>query len=107
MLLKKKASQTKQAIKSLGLSPNEEPLVYYVTLTSVDKFGFPEYPTGLFDQFTKKSMKKQNIIPITIFDLEKDLMTSPHYNTLDYTTPDNTTPDHTTLHHTQMIYCGI
>ena len=76
VLLKKKAGQTKEAIKSLGLSPNEEPLVYYVTLTSVDKFGFPEYPTGLFDQFTKKTMKKQDIIPITLFDLEKDFKKS-------------------------------
>ena len=79
MLLKKKASQTKWAIKSLGLSPNEEQLVYYVTLTSVDKFSFPEYPTGLFEQFTEKSMKEQDIIPITIFELEKDFKKS-NYN---------------------------
>jgi hypothetical protein len=72
VLLKKKASKTKQSIKSLGLSPNEEPPVFYVTLTSCDRYGFPEYPIGLFDQFTKKSMKKQDIIPITIFDLESD-----------------------------------
>ena len=69
MILRKKAISTKEHIKSQGLPPNETPSVYYVTLTSCDKYGRPEFPTCFFDSATKKSFKKHDIKVITVHDL--------------------------------------
>ena len=81
MILRKKALSTKEYIKSQGLPPNETPNVYYVTLTSCDKYGKPEFPTSFFDSATKKSFKKHDIQVITVHDLLQDF--KKHYKTWD------------------------
>ena len=81
MILRKKAISTKEDIDSQGLPPNETPNVYYVTLTSCDKYGKPEFPTSFFDSATKRSFKKHDIEVITVHDLLQDF--KKHYKAWD------------------------
>lgn len=71
MILRRKAISTKQQIDSQGLLPNQSPKVYFVALTSCDKYGRPEFPTCLFDASTKRSFKK-GVQVITVHDLVQD-----------------------------------
>ena len=72
MILRKKAISVKEHIDSRGKYSNEAPRVYYVTLTSCDKFGRPELPVSFFDGATKRSFKKHDIQVITVHDLVVD-----------------------------------
>ena len=72
MILRKKAISVKALIDSQGYLPNEAPSVYYVALTSCDKYGRPELPVGFFDGATKRSFKKHDIQVITVHDLLVD-----------------------------------
>ena len=72
VILRKKAILVKEHIDSQGKYPNEAPRVYYVTLTSCDKFGRPELPVSFFDGATKRSFKKYDIQVITVHDLVVD-----------------------------------
>ena len=69
MILRKKAISVKEHVDSLGNHPNEAPSVYYVILTSCDKFGRPEFPVSFFDSVTKRSFKKYDIKVLTVHDL--------------------------------------
>ena len=86
MILRKKAISTKEHIDRQGFAGNPKfqlipPKVFYVTLTSCDKYGKPEFPTSFFDSATKKSFKKHNIEVITVHDLLQDF--KKHYKTWD------------------------
>ena len=72
MILRKKAISVKEHIKSQGYPPNEAPKVFYVALTSCDKYGRPELPVSFFDGATKRSFKKHDIQVITVHDLIVD-----------------------------------
>ena len=72
MILRKKAISVKALIDSQGYLPNEAPSVYYVALTSCDKYGRPELPVGFFDGATKRSFMKHDIQVITVHDLLVD-----------------------------------
>ena len=72
MILRKKAISVKEHIDSQGNYPNEAPSVYYVTLTSCDKYGKPDFPVSFFDGATKRSFKKHDIRVITVHDLVID-----------------------------------
>ena len=72
MILRKKAISVKEKIDSQGYPPNNAPTVYYVALTSCDKYGRPELPVGFFDGATKRSFKKHDIQVITVHDLLVD-----------------------------------
>ena len=76
MILRRKALSTKQHIDSQGLPPNRSPNVYFVALTSCDKYGRPEFPTCLFDASTKRSFTKDGIQVITVHDLVQDFKKS-------------------------------
>ena len=76
VLLRKKAISTKQFIDSQLLPPNQAPNVYYVTLTSCNKYGRPEFPVCLFDGSTKQNMSKHGIQVITVKDLLDDFKQS-------------------------------
>ena len=68
----KKAISVKEHIDSQRNYPKEASSVYYVTLTSCDKFGRPELPVSFFDGATKRSFKKHDIQVITVYDLVVD-----------------------------------
>ena len=72
MILRKKAISVKALIDSQGNLPNEAPSVYYVALTSCDRYGRPELPVSFFDGATKRSFKKHDIQVITVHDLLVD-----------------------------------
>ena len=72
MILRKKAISVKEHIDFRGNYPSEASSVYYVTLTSCDKFGRPEFPVSYFDGATKRSFKKHDIQVITVHDLVVD-----------------------------------
>ena len=76
VLLRKKAISVKESISSQALPPNEEPNVYFVTLTSCDKYGRPEFPTCLFDGATKRNLKEHGIQVITVHDLLQEFQKS-------------------------------
>ena len=76
MILRKKAISVKENIDSQGSYPNVAPSVYYVTLTSCDKYGKPESPVSFFDVATKRSLKKHDIQVITVHDLAIDFKTA-------------------------------
>ena len=62
----------KEYIDSQEYPPNEAPNVFYVVLTSCDKYGRPEFPVTFFDRATKRSFKKHDIQVITVLDLFND-----------------------------------
>ena len=70
--MRRKAISTKQQIDSQGLPPDRSLNVYFVALTSCDKYGRPEFPTCLFDASTKRSFVKDGIQVITVYDLFLD-----------------------------------
>ena len=72
MILRKKAISVKEHIDAQGLPPNEAPDVFYIALTSCDKYGRPELPVSFFDGATKRSFKKHDIQVITVHDLLVD-----------------------------------
>ena len=72
VILRKKAISVKEHIDSQGLSSDEAPSVFYVALTSCDKYGRPELPVSFFDGATKRSLMKHNIQVITVHDLVLD-----------------------------------
>ena len=69
MILRKKAISVKEHIDSQEYPPNEAPNVFYVVLTSCDKYGRPELPVSFFDGATKRSFKRQDIQVVTVHDL--------------------------------------
>ena len=80
VLLRKKAISTKQFIDP-NQPPNQAPNVYYVTLTSCDKYGRPEFPVCLFDGSTKKNLKKHGIQVLTVKDLQEEFrQICPHWD---------------------------
>ena len=62
----------KEHIDSREYPPNEAPNVFYVVLTSCDKYGRAEFPVSFFDSSTKKSFKKHDIQVVTVHDLVVD-----------------------------------
>ena len=72
MILRKKAISVKEYIDSQGYPPNEVPNVFFVVLTSCDKYGRPEFPVTFFDGATKRSFKKHDIKVITVHHLVLD-----------------------------------
>ena len=72
MILRKKAISVKEHINSQEYPPNKAPNVFYVVLTSCDKYGRPEFPVSFFDGATKRSFKKHDIQVITVHDLLVD-----------------------------------
>ena len=72
VILRKKAISVKEHIDSQKYPPNEAPNVFYVVLTSCDKYGRPEFPVSFFDGATKRSFKKHDIQVITVHDLLVD-----------------------------------
>ena len=63
-------------INSQEYPPNEAPNVFYIPLTSSDKYGRPEFPVCFFGGATKGSFKNHNIKVITVHDLVKDFKRS-------------------------------
>ena len=72
MILRRKAVSIKEQVVSEEYPPNSAPMVYYVVLTSCDKYGRPEYPTNFFDGAIKRNFKKHDIPVITVDDLLKE-----------------------------------
>ena len=72
MILRKKAISVKEYIDSQEYPPNEAPNVFYIVLTSCDKYGRPELPVSFFDGATKRSFKKHDIQVVTIHELVVD-----------------------------------
>ena len=72
MILRKKAISVKEYIDSQEYPPNEAPNVFYIVLTSCDKYGRPELPVSFFDGATKRSFKKHDIKVVTVHDLNVD-----------------------------------
>ena len=72
VILRKKAILVKEHIDSQEYHPNESPNVFYVVLTSCDKYGRPEFPVSFFDGATKRSFKKHDIQVVTVHDLLVD-----------------------------------
>ena len=72
VILRKKAISVKNHIDSQGYHPNEAPNVFYIVLTSCDKYGRPELPVSFFDGATKRSFKKHDIQVVTIHELVVD-----------------------------------
>ena len=72
MILRKKAISVKEHIDAKGLSPNEAPNVFYIALSSCDRYGRPELPVNFFDGATKRSFKKHDIKVVTVHDLLVD-----------------------------------
>ena len=72
VILRKKAISVKEYIDSQEYPPNEAPNVFYIVLTSCDKYGRPELPVSFFDGATKRSFKKHDIQVVTIHELVVD-----------------------------------
>ena len=72
MILRKKTISVKEHVDSQGHPPNEAPSVFYVALSSCDKYGRPEFPVNFFDGATKRSFKKHDIQVVTVHDLLVD-----------------------------------
>ena len=72
VILRKKAFMVKDLVHLKKFPPGRAPNVYYIVLTSCDKYGKPEFPTSLFDGATKRSFKKHKIHVITVHDLLTD-----------------------------------
>ena len=72
VILRKKAISVKELIDSQGNPSNEAPSVYYVALSSCDKYGRPELPVNFFDGATKRSFMKHDIKVVTVHDLLVD-----------------------------------
>ena len=69
MILRKKAISVKEHIDAQGLPPNEAPNVFYIALSSCDRYGRPYLPVNFFDGATKRSFKKHDIKVVTVHDL--------------------------------------
>ena len=72
VILRKKAISVKEQIDAQGLPPNEAPNVFYIALTSCDRYGRPELPVNFFDGATKRSFKNHHIEVVTVHDLLVD-----------------------------------